>query len=936
MRKYRNLLGASIFLLAIILNLIAPSLKNTAGAVADQITVIDKGKMIFRGREYTDADPLDSTYQWVYGPASCRNTLEIDNFNDNSKVIGNVQIRAKTTDSFGKESCNDQGSKITNISLVDAFKRFWTAYRIDSDNIFVPVVYACHFSGGDSADNTPTYFRRPAASERDRDNRYYLVNDTGSLDSSKKTYLDTTPDGTATMYKPNESNGGESESRCGDFTLANSGRATAIPSTYGVGTKGKPPTTTTTSQTPTSTAVTDSCDSQGGVLSWVLCPIIKILDSATSTVDGVVRDQLETRDPNASDPRLKQTWGRIRNIALVSLIPVMLIMVIGTALNFSFVDAYTVKRAMPRFLLAVIFISLSWYVTSFLINITDVAGRGILGLISQPFGVADKTLADFIRVGNGQATSGLVVFGGLFAVAAGQFSLGIAFSFIMIAAVAIFLGFFILVIRQILIIGLVLLAPLAILSWIFPNNDQIWKLWWGTFSKLLLMFPIIMLLIGAGRIGASVIPIQQNSNSFFTNILVIIAYISPYFFIPATFKFAGGIFANLAGVINDRGRGFFDKQREGRTKQRQELHSRAGANRRFNPANRFTSRFNSAASWAAAPLDNAAYYGRKIPGLSGRGEKIKSQIEGATVDQTGKLFQELNNMYGSNDKAYRALMGGHDQFTEKTRKALIQENLYGRAPTSVAEVQKIANIMADSDSDTERIGANALRTSAGRLGSLYSDPEMLKANWSAAGMMGLAAHGFAGSADLAQFGNRLIDGGVSQELAHTLVSRAQIAGQGQRPDIKAGYGITFDKDGRFVDGLSPEGGRAEALIETLSAQDLAAAKSGAMKKLAPHISSVIQRGSGSAKARIDAGVGTAEDMKAYGKAQAMKDQLFSWAGPYSQASVDAKRQALELIRDTGLQDEFDSRRRAETDPTLRGQFPGGGGHEDVGPEPPPQ
>lgn len=45
-------------------------------------------------------------------------------------------------------------------------------------------------------------------------------------------------------------------------------------------------------------------------------------------------------------------------------------------------------------------------------------------------------------------------------------------------------------------------------------------------------------------------------------IIQVVAYIAPFFLIPATFKFGLGIFGNLAGMVNDRSRGLFDRQKK--------------------------------------------------------------------------------------------------------------------------------------------------------------------------------------------------------------------------------------------------------------------------------------------------------------------------------------------------------------------------------------
>ena len=108
--------------------------------------------------------------------------------------------------------------------------------------------------------------------------------------------------------------------------------------------------------------------------------------------------------------------------------------------------------------------------------------------------VADSGTGDDGTNGGNIAVLGagtLVAGGALFAT--GMISIGIIMSTFATAALILGAIFLLLVFRQMLVIGLVLVAPLAILSWIFPGNDKLWKLWWGSFSKLLLIFPLIML-----------------------------------------------------------------------------------------------------------------------------------------------------------------------------------------------------------------------------------------------------------------------------------------------------------------------------------------------------------------------------------------------------------------------------------------------------------
>jgi hypothetical protein len=322
-----------------------------------------------------------------------------------------------------------------------------------------------------------------------------------------------------------------------------------------------------------------SCESEGASLSWVLCPLLYLSDSIMRKLDQALVGLLAIPNEYYTDGSLERAWRRMRNIAYVILVPIVLVMVIGTALGFDFVSAYTVKRALPRLVIAAIFIALSFEITSFLVTLTNDVGKGIHGLVISAFTNADTISIASVFSPDGQSDSitGTAIFAG--AIYAGGLaigSLGIILSYIFVAIVSLAIGFFLLSFRQMLIIALMLVAPLAILAWIFPGNDKLWKLWWGTFSKLLMLFPLIMLLIAVGKSFASLV--ADTDGSFISTLLKLVAYVGPYFMIPATFKFAGGLFATISGMANDRSRGIFDRNKAYRQKRTAENVKRNIAN----------------------------------------------------------------------------------------------------------------------------------------------------------------------------------------------------------------------------------------------------------------------------------------------------------------------------------------------------------------------
>jgi hypothetical protein len=126
---------------------------------------------------------------------------------------------------------------------------------------------------------------------------------------------------------------------------------------------------------------------------------------------------------------------------------------------------------------------------------------------------------------------------------------------------ALLTAFIVLIFRKLLIILLVILAPLALVAWVTPGLDKYWTLWRTQFTKLLLMFPMIMGLLAAGRIFASItagdsatmfrpllgfahlgpvpVPYVASVTSFADILIIIAAYFGPYFFLPQTYRWGG-------------------------------------------------------------------------------------------------------------------------------------------------------------------------------------------------------------------------------------------------------------------------------------------------------------------------------------------------------------------------------------------------------------
>lgn len=309
-------------------------------------------------------------------------------------------------------------------------------------------------------------------------------------------------------------------------------------------------------------------------LTWLLCPLIMMAVEGVRQFDAAITHELtiDNRylDEAGAGAGIYEAWANFRGVALTLLVLIALVMVISQAFSFGPFDAYTIRKVLPRILIAIVGITFSWDLCKFLVEFTNVLGVGIKGIILSPF----PGSVEFNLSGGFESILTLGALG-----AAGA-ALGIAglFTFAGTAFLAVIVAFALIVLRKIAIIFLVIFAPLAIIAYILPNTQKYWKFWWESFSKLLLVFPLIMAFIAIGRAVAIVTKdlatVGNNANDLVGSAVIFIGYFGPYFFIPKLFSMAGGAFGAITGMVNDRSRGGFDRLRNARKEIAQERHQK--------------------------------------------------------------------------------------------------------------------------------------------------------------------------------------------------------------------------------------------------------------------------------------------------------------------------------------------------------------------------
>ncbi|MBX4199816.1 hypothetical protein KW789_02905, partial [Candidatus Saccharibacteria bacterium] len=323
------------------------------------------------------------------------------------------------------------------------------------------------------------------------------------------------------------------------------------------------------------TAGTDdgTCElnSSGFSLAWVMCPILAAATDFSNKLTSKFEGQLsfsvsqDIRSDNGGQTKVRTTWLLVKNLATAFLVIIMLVMVISQAIGSGPFDAYTMRKILPRLVVAVIVMQLSWPLFAWVVDVFDHAGKGLGELMYAPFGGPDQ-----LKLGGLLANakiSTLEAAGINYALLIPLIGLGMASLPMLLAAavtasMAILVALITLIFRKILIIMALILAPLALLAWILPGTQKYWKLWQDNFIKLLAMYPLVVAIIAAGRIFAYVVGTQGNG-LFLNFLLVLVGFFGPLFILPRTFKWGGGIMSMVGNTVSSTFKPGTDKMAAG-------------------------------------------------------------------------------------------------------------------------------------------------------------------------------------------------------------------------------------------------------------------------------------------------------------------------------------------------------------------------------------
>lgn len=245
----------------------------------------------------------------------------------------------------------------------------------------------------------------------------------------------------------------------------------------------------------------NSCGIDGG-LGWLICPVMTFVaminDAAYGAISGFLDIKPAILGDNSNTSGAKQGWDFFRNIAN-AIFAVIFLWIIFSQISNVGVSNYGIKKILPRLIIGALLVNLSYYLCQIFVDLSNIlghtlkdaleAGAGGIGTESEAAGWGSAIAATLVGVGGVAAFAALAI--GIPTLAAGFF--------------AIMTVFIILVVRQAGVILLISMSPIAFAAWLLPNTEDLFKKWMKMFRGLLLVFPIISLLYGAGKLAGAVL-----------------------------------------------------------------------------------------------------------------------------------------------------------------------------------------------------------------------------------------------------------------------------------------------------------------------------------------------------------------------------------------------------------------------------------------------
>lgn len=252
----------------------------------------------------------------------------------------------------------------------------------------------------------------------------------------------------------------------------------------------------------TDAKTTSTCSPDIGGVGWIVCPVMTFIGSIADGAYAGIKGFVETKPELLTHKNTVAAWEMFRNIANVMFVIVFLIIVFSQVTSVGITN-YGIKKMLPRLIIGAIMVNMSLIICQLAVDISNILGGSIIALFNSAgagIGLETNTPQNGFLVFIGWVLAGTGLAVGIVIL-----TLAVSVPVIIAAALSLLMTFVILILRNAAILMLTVIAPLAFVAYLLPNTENLFKKWSKMFYTLLLVFPIISLLFGAGKLASLIL-----------------------------------------------------------------------------------------------------------------------------------------------------------------------------------------------------------------------------------------------------------------------------------------------------------------------------------------------------------------------------------------------------------------------------------------------
>ncbi|MBR3414919.1 hypothetical protein IKG73_02830 [Candidatus Saccharibacteria bacterium] len=313
-----------------------------------------------------------------------------------------------------------------------------------------------------------------------------------------------------------------------------------------------------------STDPNDVCYGADGTLgmSWLVCPIATgLYDTLGSVYDVVENNFLKLDGPQLLGSDTRSVWNIFQTIANIVFVIFLLVVIFSQLTGFG-IDNYGIKKILPKLIICAILINLSFLIVQAAVDVSNIIGVSARNVFSNITPEVTHGATD--ASGAAVATTAIVGLG--ITIGAFVWNPALLLSFLLgllSCVVSVITLWVILMAREVGVVIIAILAPLAFACYLLPNTSRWLKSWWNVLKALLLLYPLAALLVGGSAFVSAIIANTANGDPETTggrianNLMMLGAMLVrflPFLMLPTLFKKSLDAVGKLGTTIQGLGR----------------------------------------------------------------------------------------------------------------------------------------------------------------------------------------------------------------------------------------------------------------------------------------------------------------------------------------------------------------------------------------------